>query len=114
VRDVAVVGVPDAEKGEIVKAVFVMEKGMTLDRRRLDRFTREHLSRHKRPKKVEVLDGDLPRNFLGKVLRRKLRSQENGQSVTGPGTLGMDVPVVLSGSEAANGTVMSEAQRDAF
>ena len=113
VRDVAVVGVPDAEKGEIVKAVFVMEKGMTLDRGRLDRFTSEHLSRHKRPKEVEVLSGDLPRNFLGKVLRRELRSQENGQPSSGLGTLGTDVPVVLSGSEAAVDTVLSEAQRDA-
>ena len=29
--------------------------------------------KHKRPKLIEVIEGDLPRNFLGKVLRRKLR-----------------------------------------
>ena len=42
-----------------------------------DAFAAQHLAKHKRPKIVEVLDGDLPRNFLGKVLRRKLRNGES-------------------------------------
>ncbi len=72
VADAAVVGVPDPQRGEVVKAVLVLKKGHRFDRRAFDAFTEEHLSKHKRPRLVEVVD-DLPRNFLGKVLRRKLR-----------------------------------------
>ena len=44
------------------------------DRAAFDAFASEHLAKHKRPKIVEVVVGELPKNFLGKVLRRKLRS----------------------------------------
>jgi long-chain acyl-CoA synthetase len=44
-------------------------------RRAFDEFAREHLAHHKRPRVVEVTRGPLPRNPLGKVLRRKLRDQ---------------------------------------
>lgn len=73
VEDAAVVGVPDEQRGQIVKAILSMKKGAHFDRKAFDHYTEEHLGRHKRPKLVEVLEGDLPRNFLGKVLRRKLR-----------------------------------------
>ena len=73
VRDVAVIGVPDAVAGEIVKAVVTLQPGVRFDRAAFDQHAAEHLAKHKRPKVVEVLDGDLPRNLLGKVLRRKLR-----------------------------------------
>ena len=44
-----------------------------LDHGDLPDFLAEHLAHHKRPKIIEVCEGDLPRNFLGKVLRRKVR-----------------------------------------
>ena len=72
VSDAAVVGVPDPQRGEIVKAVLVLKKGQRFDRRAFDAFVEEHLAKPKRPRIVELAD-DLPRNFLGKVLRRKLR-----------------------------------------
>ncbi|MDA1017912.1 MAG: AMP-binding protein [Planctomycetota bacterium] len=72
-RDVAVIGVPDLERGEIVKALLQLEPNAEFDRVDFDRFCRDNLSKHKVPKVVEVVDGDLPRNFLGKVLRRELR-----------------------------------------
>lgn len=73
VKDVAVVGVPDEGKGEIVKAVIVMQSGKTLNEHDLESFSRKHLAAHKRPRIIEQHSGDLPRNFLGKVLRRELR-----------------------------------------
>ncbi|MEX0717004.1 MAG: long-chain fatty acid--CoA ligase [Planctomycetaceae bacterium] len=76
VADVAVVGVPCAERGEKVAAMIAMKSGHQLDRRAFDAFCGERLAKHKQPRVVEVVDGDLPRNFLGKVLRRKLRDAE--------------------------------------
>jgi long-chain acyl-CoA synthetase len=73
VHDVAVVGEPDERAGEIVKAILVID-GKNFNRRDFDAFTRQHLAAHQRPKIVETRSEDLPRNFLGKVLRRELRS----------------------------------------
>lgn len=74
VKDIAIIGEPDAHCGELVKAVVTANSDIEFNRAAFDAFAAKHLSRHKRPKIVEVLDGDLPRNFLGKVLRRKLRT----------------------------------------
>lgn len=76
VRDAAVVGVPDEDRGEVVKAVLVMESAQKFHRREFDEFTQKHLAAQKRPRMVEVREDDLPRNFLGKVLRRALRGQQ--------------------------------------
>ena len=74
-EDAAVVGVPNDAVGELVKAVLVLKSTDGFDRKAFDAFCRENMAAHKRPKLVEVLSVDLPRNFLGKVLRRQLRSR---------------------------------------
>jgi long-chain acyl-CoA synthetase len=84
VQDLAIVGVPDRERGELVKAVVVSSKETPFDRQVFDAYAREHLSIHKRPLAVEICEGDLPRNFLGKVYRRKLR----GNGAPSPTPLG--------------------------
>lgn len=73
IRDVAVVGEPNEEAGELVKAILVIE-GKKFNRHDFDAFTKQKLSAQKRPKIIETRTDDLPRNFLGKVLRRELRA----------------------------------------
>jgi long-chain acyl-CoA synthetase len=74
VEDVVIVGEPDVKCGEVVKAVISVRSAEAFDRAAFDAFAVEHLAKYKRPRLVEVVVGELPKNFLGKVLRRKLRS----------------------------------------
>jgi long-chain acyl-CoA synthetase len=72
VLEAAVVGVPDLEKGEIVRALVVPRTGSHLEVAELLEYCKQHLGKQKRPRQIEIVD-ELPKNFLGKVLRRKLR-----------------------------------------
>ena len=72
VGEVAVIGVPDERWGEAVKAVVVKAPGADLTEAGLIAFARESLAGYKLPKSVDYVD-TLPRNPMGKVLKRKLR-----------------------------------------
>jgi acyl-CoA synthetase (AMP-forming)/AMP-acid ligase II len=70
VRDAAVVGVPDAEWGESIRAFVVVAGEPSPDE--LIRHCRERLASFKKPREV-VLVGELPKNATGKILKRELR-----------------------------------------
>ena len=77
VDDVAIIGVPDEKCGEIVKAVVSVKSQSAFDRAVFDAHVEAHLSKQKRPRSVEIVAGALPKHFLGKVLRRHLRTEES-------------------------------------
>ena len=74
VAEVAVIGLPDDEYGEIVTAVVVPSSPGALDADAVIAYAREHLVRYKAPRRVEVVDA-LPRDPMGKVRKRDLRAR---------------------------------------
>jgi long-chain acyl-CoA synthetase len=74
VREAAVVGVPDAYRGETVKAFVSLRPGESLEADELIAFCRERMAAYKYPRVVELVD-ELPRTASGKVLRRALRDR---------------------------------------
>jgi long-chain acyl-CoA synthetase len=77
VVETAVVGIPDPIGGEIVKAFLVTNEPVSSDE--VIAYCRRHLTNYKVPKLVEFRS-ELPKNPIGKVLRRELRN-EIGASV---------------------------------
>ena len=66
------VGVPDAQWGEAVKAIVVLKPGRAASAADIICFTRQRIAGYKTPKSVEFIAA-LPRNASGKILRRQLR-----------------------------------------
>jgi long-chain acyl-CoA synthetase len=72
VAECAVVGVPDALRGEVAKAFVVLRSGVVPTTAELDAHCRAHLATYKVPRTYEVRD-ELPKSPSGKILKRALR-----------------------------------------
>ncbi len=71
VADVAVIGVPDAEFGQRLKAFIVIRLDQPADEDQLKSYIKQHLARYKMPREFVFLP-ELPRNITGKVLKKTL------------------------------------------
>lgn len=75
VADVGVVGVPDPDKGQIIKAVIELKEGFTPSddlTHQIKAFLRKRIAVYKLPRIIQYVD-KLPRTATGKLLRRLLR-----------------------------------------
>jgi len=73
VREVAVIGVPDAKWGEAIKAVVALQPGASAAEEELIGFCKDNIASYKKPKSVDFVD-ELPKNNYGKILKRELRA----------------------------------------
>ena len=69
VSQAAVIGVPDEQKGEVVRAFIVKKPGAELDADTLIAWCRQNMAPYKTPREVRFID-TLPATGAGKVLRR--------------------------------------------
>jgi acyl-CoA synthetase (AMP-forming)/AMP-acid ligase II len=72
VLEVAVVGVPDDQWGEVVKVYIVLRPNVTMDKEEVIKFCGQRLAGYKKPRFVEFVDS-LPKNSMGKIMKVDLR-----------------------------------------
>jgi len=78
ILEVAVAGVPDSYRGEVVKAFVVLRPGEQATTDEIREFAKARLAGYKVPRSVEFRD-DLPKTMIGKVLRRALVEEEQAR-----------------------------------
>ena len=78
IKDVAVIGLPDARLGEIATAIIEIKQDMTCTEEEINEFCLE-LPRYKRPRRI--IFADVPRNPTGKIEKPKLRKMYGAEGL---------------------------------
>jgi len=68
-----VIGCPNEEWGETVMAVVVLRPGALATAEEIQEFSKQKLANFKKPERIEFVQA-LPRNTLGKVVKKELRA----------------------------------------
>jgi len=78
VKETAVVGVPDAYRGETVKAFIALKEGLqdTVTEQEIISFCKQRMAAYKYPRQVEFVS-EIPKTLTGKFLRRHLREKKS-------------------------------------
>jgi long-chain acyl-CoA synthetase len=74
VEEVSVIGVPDKQWGEAIKAVCVLKQGESLEAGELIEFVASRIARYKKPKHIDFVL-ELPKNQDGSIDRAKVKSE---------------------------------------
>lgn len=89
VVEAGVIGKPDPERGEIIKAFVVLKpdvKPTSSLKEEISQFVKKNLAGHAYPKEIEFRDS-LPKTRSGKIMRRILKAQELGLPIGDTSTL---------------------------
>ena len=80
VEECIVAGLPDNQRGEIVKAWIKLKEGRELTEAELREFLVDHISKIEMPKKIEFRDQPLPKTMIGKLSRKDILAEETGKA----------------------------------
>lgn len=75
VREAAVIGIPNLKTGEVPRAYIVLEEGQTLKEEEVHEYFKTKMAPFKQLVGGVVFVDEVPKNILGKILRRVLRDQ---------------------------------------
>ena len=74
IEEAAIIGVPDLDWGERVRALVVLKDGAVVSEEDISEYCRQRLASFKKPESV-IFCNELPRNQMGKVLKRILKEE---------------------------------------